>query len=173
MADNFGLRIGVEGEREFKQALADINQSFKLLGSEMTLVTSQFEKNDNSAQSLAARNEVLNKEIDTQRGKIETLRSALDNAATSFGESDKRTQNWQIQLNKAQAELNGMERELGQNEKSLGDMGDEEEKAAESADKLGEEVKDAGSEAEGAGGKFSALGGVLKGIGAAMGAAVT
>ena len=26
--DNFGLKIGVEGEREFKQALADINQSF-------------------------------------------------------------------------------------------------------------------------------------------------
>ena len=29
MADNFGLKIGVEGEREFKNALRDINQSFK------------------------------------------------------------------------------------------------------------------------------------------------
>ena len=29
MADNFGLKIGVEGERDFKKALADINQSFK------------------------------------------------------------------------------------------------------------------------------------------------
>lgn len=27
--DNFGLKIGVEGEKEFKNALADINQSFK------------------------------------------------------------------------------------------------------------------------------------------------
>jgi hypothetical protein len=53
MADNdFGLRIGINGERDFKRALADINQSFKLLGSEMTLVTSQFEMNDNSAKSL-------------------------------------------------------------------------------------------------------------------------
>ena len=40
MADNFGLKIGVEGEKEFKKALADINQSFKVLGSEMKLVTS-------------------------------------------------------------------------------------------------------------------------------------
>ena len=47
MADNFGLKIGIEGEREFKTALRDINQSFKVLGSEMTLVTSQFDKNDN------------------------------------------------------------------------------------------------------------------------------
>ena len=27
MADNFGLKIGLEGEKEFKKALADINQS--------------------------------------------------------------------------------------------------------------------------------------------------
>lgn len=33
MADNFGLKIGVEGEKGFKEALADINQLFKVLGS--------------------------------------------------------------------------------------------------------------------------------------------
>ena len=32
MADDFGLKIGVEGEREFKKALSDINQSFKCFG---------------------------------------------------------------------------------------------------------------------------------------------
>jgi hypothetical protein len=32
LADNFGLKIGVEGEKEFKNALRDINQSFKVLG---------------------------------------------------------------------------------------------------------------------------------------------
>ena len=32
MADNFGLKIGVEGEKEFKNALRDINQAFKVLG---------------------------------------------------------------------------------------------------------------------------------------------
>ena len=63
MADNFGLKIGVEGEKEFKKALADINQSFKVLGSEMKLVSSQFDKNDKSVQALSARNNVLNKEI--------------------------------------------------------------------------------------------------------------
>ena len=29
MADDFGLKIGLEGEKEFKKALADINQSFQ------------------------------------------------------------------------------------------------------------------------------------------------
>ena len=77
MAENFGLKIGLEGEKEFKSALADINNSFKVLGSEMKLVESQFDKNDNSVEALTARNEVLEKSIESQKSKIETLRSAL------------------------------------------------------------------------------------------------
>ena len=38
MADDFGLRIGIEGERDFKAALADINRFFKVPGSEMAVV---------------------------------------------------------------------------------------------------------------------------------------
>ena len=44
MADTFGLKIGLEGEKEFKKALSDISQSFKVLGSEMKLIQSQFSK---------------------------------------------------------------------------------------------------------------------------------
>jgi len=113
---DLSIRLGVDGERDFKNALRDINQSFKVLGSEMTLISSQFDKNDKSVAALTSRNTVLRKEIDAQKEKVETLKNALDNAATSFGDNDKRTQNWQIQLNKAQAELNGMERELGEND---------------------------------------------------------
>jgi phage-related minor tail protein len=64
--DSFGLKIGIEGEREFKNALKEINQSFKVLGSEMNLVTSQFDKQDKSIQAITARNNVLNKEIEAQ-----------------------------------------------------------------------------------------------------------
>ena len=156
MADNFGLKIGVEGEKEFKSALRDINQSFKVLGSEMKLVTSEFDKQDKSIAATAARNEVLNKAIDAQKDKISTLEAALRNASDSFGENDRRTQNWQIALNNANAELNNMEREL--------------EESAEEADDLGEELEDAGDSAEKSGGKFEKLGGILKGIGVAMGA---
>ncbi len=97
-ADNFGLRIGLEGETEFKKALADINASFKVLGSEMKLVASQFDKNDKSVEALTSKNAVLNKEIETQKQKIETLKAALDNAASSFGENDRRMPDRQIQL---------------------------------------------------------------------------
>ena len=149
MADSFGLKIGLEGEKEFKKALADINQSFKVLGSEMKLATSQFNKNDKSVEALAARNKVLRKEIDEQTTKIETLRKALQNAATSFGENDRRTQHWQIQLNNAEAALNDMNRELDENEKA---------------------IKEGGKAAEESGSKFEGFGKVLKTVGVALGA---
>ena len=84
MADNFGLKIGLEGEKEFKKAIADINQSFKVLGSEMKLVSSEFSKNDTSMQAVAARSEVLNKQIDAQKQKIEVLRQALRRFSAEF-----------------------------------------------------------------------------------------
>ena len=172
MADNFGLKIGVEGEKEFKNALRDINQSFKVLGSEMKLVESQFDKQDKSIESITARNQVLNKEIDAQKDKISTLERALANASTSFGENDKRTQAWAIQLNNAKAELNGMERELKQNEKSLNEVAEEFGDAEKEAEQFGEEVKKAANTADDAESNFSKLGGVLKGVGVALAAGV-
>jgi phage-related minor tail protein len=84
MADNFGLKIGLEGEKEFKSALRDINDSFKVLGSEMKLVESQFDKNDKAGEALTARNKVLEKSIEAQKEKLETLKGALNNAASSL-----------------------------------------------------------------------------------------
>ena len=140
VADNFGLKIGIEGEKEFKKALSEINQSFKVLGSEMKLVSSQFDANDKSIQALSARNTVLNKEIDAQRQKIETLRAALQNASESFGENDRRTQNWQIQLNNAEAALNGMERELSANERAMESLSQQETEAADATERLSQEI---------------------------------
>ena len=172
MSDSFGFKLGIEGEREFKNALRDINQSFKVLGSEMNLVTSQFDKQDKSVKAITARNEVLNKEIDAQKNKISTLESALKNAAESFGENDKRTKAWQIQLNNANADLNKMEKELDDNNKALDAASDGFDDAGKEADKFGDEVKDSAKVTDEAGGKFEKLGSVLKGVAAGIGVAM-
>ena len=156
LADSFGLRIGIEGEKDFKNALRDINQAFKVLGSEMQLVTAQFEKNDKSIQAVSSRNVVLNREIEQQRDKISTLKAALENAASSFGENDKRTQNWQIALNKAQAELIGMERELKSNNDLLAKAAKEQEAAGRASGGMGDGLKQAST-------GFKDLGALLKG----------
>lgn len=170
MADSsFGLKIGLEGEREFKRAITEINREMRVLGSEMKLAASAFAKNETSAASLTAKNQVLAKEIDAQRSKVETLRAALDNAASSFGESDSRTKNWQIQLNNAQATLNGLEAELEDNNDALKQFGsqadgagDDAKDAASSTGRLEDAVDDLGGELDDTTGKTRVFGDVLK-----------
>ncbi len=172
MADNFGFKIGVEGEKDFKNSLKDINQSFKVLGSEMNLVSSEFDKQDKSVQAVTARNSVFNKEIDAQKDKINTLEKALQNASTSFGENDKRTQSWAVQLNNAKADLIGMEKELQKNNDSLDGAGKEFNSTEKQASQFGDGIRKAAEKTDDAGGRFEKLGGVLKGIGASMGVAL-
>ena len=169
MADSdFGLKIGIEGEREFRAALKDINQQFKVLGSEMKLVESQFDKQDRGVSALTARNEVLTRQISEQKDKIELLRKALENSAESFGENDRRTQQWTVQLNHAEAELNNMERELKNNEKAIDGVGDEFQAAEKKADGFGDEVKEAANKSDDANVRFRKLGDTLKTIGRAL-----
>lgn len=165
MAENIGLKLGIDGEKDFKQALTDINKDFKVLGSEMKLVASQFDKNDNSIEALTARNEVLNKQIDAQKDKIKTLKSALENAANSFGENDKRTKEWQIKLNNAEAALNNMERELKDNTAQMN-------KTGTAADHMGDEIKQSGKQADDARSGFDNLKKALSTVGAALGATI-
>ena len=170
MADSsFGLKIGLEGEREFKRAITDINREMRVLGSEMKLVASQFDKNDSSAAALTSRNQVLGKEIEAQRAKVETLRSALENAASSFGENDSRTKNWRIQLNNAQATLNDLESELKDNNEALAKFGDEADGAGDDAKTAAKDtahlenaVDELGSQMDDTSGKTRIFGDVLK-----------
>ena len=66
------------------------------------------------------------------------LKSALDNASKSFGESDKRTQAWVTKLNYAEAELNNMEHELK-------DVNSQLEKSKTPLDKLNTELSEQGT----------------------------
>lgn len=170
MSDStFGLKIGVEGEREFKKALTEINREMRVLGSEMKLVASQFDKNETSAAALSAKNAQLAKEVEAHRNKVETLKAALENSAQSFGENDARTKNWQIQLNNATATLNTLEKELADNTKALDTLGDETgqtegefKDAAQGADRLTGEVDQLGNELDEGTQKTSLFGDVLK-----------
>lgn len=115
MATNIGLKIGVEGEAEFRKSINGINDSFKTLKSEMAMVTSAFDKNDQSQQKLTEANKVLNKQIDLQKQKLSEVSAVLEKSRDKYGENDAKTQSWQRTVNDATAELNKLERQLKDN----------------------------------------------------------
>lgn len=112
-------RFELDGEKEYKAAVSEINASLRVLNSEMKLISEQFKNNDKSVEALTASSDVLSRQILTQKEKIEALQAALKNSAERYGEADARTKRWQTSLNNAQAELVKMERELKANSDAM------------------------------------------------------
>lgn len=115
--------IKLDGEREYKAAVGEINNSLKTLDSELKLLKNTYAENKDDVEGLTKINEALNRQILTQKEQISALEDALKNAAQEYGESDARTQRWQQKLNKANSTLIDMERELRDNTNALKDAG--------------------------------------------------
>lgn len=151
---DIGPRIGIDGEKEFRSQINGIITEMKTLSSEMRLVTSEFEDNEQSTESLTRKNQVLEKQIDAQTRKLELLRKGLDESAKKFGEADTKTMKWQQAVNQAQTDLNKFERELSENNQKLSDL-------ENGLDSAGDSLVEIGNDAEGAAGGFSVMKGAM------------
>ena len=146
MGYDIGPKIGIEGEKVFRQNINQINTSMRTLGTEMKAVASQFDKNDESTEALAAKNQVLNKQIDLQTDKLSELKKGLASAAEKYGENDRVTQGWRQAVNKATADLNNMERNLKKNDNAIANFGKEMKGTARDTEKLEKAVDEANKE---------------------------
>ena len=148
MATDIGPKIGIDGEAEFRKQLSNINQQMKTLGSEMKAVTSAFDENDKSQESLAAQADVLTRQIETQEQKIAQLQKGLEASADKYGENDTKTLKWAQAVNNATADLNKLNGQLSKVQSEL-------DGTADASDDLADGMEDAGDAAENSGGKFS------------------
>ena len=120
MSVDIGPKIGIDGEKEFRDELRNINQQLRTLGSEMKAVTSAFDANAESQDRLSAQAQVLTNQIDAQEKKLQQLQKGLDASAEKYGKNDTRTLRWAQAVQDATAELNRMRTQLSQVESQLG-----------------------------------------------------
>lgn len=137
----------VTGEEKLKRAIAEINNGTKVLNSEMRKLTAEYDGNNDSVEFLTQKYDILERQMLTQKDKVEALKQAVADSAEAYGEADSRTQSWIIQLNNAEAALANTYGEMGRTQTAIENM-----------DKSFDEVSDStGSAAEG----VTSLGDVL------------
>ena len=136
------LRIELDGEKQYKQALSELNNGNKVLASEMKKLSAEYKGNEDSIKALTAKGDLLQRQLLQQKDKVQTLRDALANAAQQYGEADKRTQSWQIQLNNAEAAQYDLERAIEENNKEIKKQTDGFAEETQTVGKLGDQVKD-------------------------------
>jgi len=143
---NIGATITLDGEKEYRQAIDNVNTSQSVLRSELKAVSAEFYGNANSIDALNAKNSTLAKHQTEQEKKLQILRGALIDANKQYGESSDKAQEWQRQLNYAYSDLEKLNRELKTNEKYLDQAKASTNGTAKSIDAYGKEVKAAKKE---------------------------
>lgn len=118
--DQIKTTIAVEGEKEYKEACKGINTSLREIGSEMRLVSAEFEGNAKSTEALTAKQEVLKKQLSEQADKVKAAEDALRKMKEGgLDEANPAVQKMQTNLNNAKAEMVKTENQLNSVSKEL------------------------------------------------------
>ena len=156
-------RIALDGERDFKAQMAQVNGELRNLKSEMTLVDATFKGQANTTEALTAKHKVLQGSVEQQREKVRALTQAVEDATQAYGDNDKRTDGYRQSLSRALAELIDLNRELEDNERYLDEASKSADGCAESIDGYGKAVRDADSNKDPLGNLMAGFGN-LKGM---------
>lgn len=156
-------RIALDGERDFKAQMAQVNGELRNLKSEMALVDATFKGQANTTEALTAKHKVLQGSVEQQREKVRALTQAVEDATQAYGDNDKRTDGYRQSLNRAKAELADLNRELQDNERYLDEARKSADGCAESIDEYGKAVRDADSNKDPLGNLMAGFGN-LKGL---------
>lgn len=176
MAYDIGAQIGINGEKEFDQALKTINSQIKVLQSEMKASVTAMAGMDDAEASVTQQTNILGREIDVTQQKISvlstqydrakatlsTLNTELQEAVQKFGENSKEASkaqnayNRQAQsVNELGTKLNNAQADLNKLNNKLSELTTDSRKAADGVDDLGDSLDEAGNSAGGLGSKIS------------------
>lgn len=134
MAADIGPKIGIDGEKEFRESLRAMGQQLKTLGTEMKAVTSAFDVDNDSQKKLASQSDILSRQLEVQQQRLGEVQKALDYAKANYSENSSEVQRWQQALNNATADMN-------KTKAAIKDLGDESGKSGKKVSTFTEVLK--------------------------------
>lgn len=141
MAVSIGPKIGIDGEKQYRDELNKIIQQAKTLDAEMKAVTSSFDENTSAEKKQTEQSKILNQQLETQKQRVEALQKMVEQSANATGENSTATLKWKEALANAQTDLN---------------------KTEQAAAHLGDKVDDAGKSMDDGKQKALSFGDILK-----------
>lgn len=141
---NIRTRFVAEGEKEYRQALGNINGSLNILNAESKRLQEQFKGNEDSIEALTATNKNLNKIVDELTKKQELQQEQLKKLTEAYGENDARTMRMAKAVKDTEAALLKQKHALEESKDAVENFGQEESEAEENTQDLGDALNDIG-----------------------------
>lgn len=144
MSYNIGPKIGIDGEREFRDQIKKINDTYKALETETKAATAAFDANGDEQGRVKKTGELLEKQIEQQKKKYALLQDAVEKATQKFGEDAVETIRLRGAMFDTQAEISNLEKKQKDLADALEDSGDQMEQLGEDAESAGNKAADFG-----------------------------
>lgn len=164
-----GAHVVLDGEKEYKQALSELNAGNRTLATEMTKLKAEFKGQEGSIEALTAKGDLLQRQLQQQKDKVATLREAVKYAANEYGESSKATQKWMQDLNLAEAAEINLQHAIDENNQALQDAQSATDDAAEAQKDLAENAQQTSEKLEEETDKMSGMGDVVSDLTSKLG----
>lgn len=114
-----GPRVEVDGLKEYKQAISELNASNKTLSAELKLLQAQYKGNTESSEYLTKKGELLQRQLDQQKEKVEQLHKAMQESARVNGEANTQTQALATSYANAQRQVLELEEAIQENNDAM------------------------------------------------------
>lgn len=174
-AYDIGPRIGIEGEKEFKNSIKAIDSEIRALQNQLRTLSKEYDENDRSVEGVTKKQQALTQAIGATQDKIKLLTSqydkqyqelkrletALDSARQLHGENSKEALKAESALAKQATEVNNLESRLQTAKGQLATFSQELENTGNRATLAGDKIQSAGDKLEAVGGKLSSAGNTL------------
>lgn len=175
MAYDIGPKIGIEGEKEFKNSIKAVESQLKALGKELQTLSKEYDENNRSVEGAAKKQKTLQSAVDATKTKIQLLTSqyqkqeaelqrletALETARRENGEGSEEALKAEAAYARQATAVNNLGARLQTAKGELADFTGQLENAANRATIAGDKLQEAGDKLENLGGKVSSVGNVL------------
>ena len=149
-----GVKIEIDGETKYKQAIESLKSENRVLSSEMRHLSEQYKGNENSLEALQQKSRIYVEELAVQQQKVETVRQALENArvamvkvretkgvdSAEYALAERHVNSWRVSLNDAEREQTKLERALNETNKAIEEQGNVTDEDSKQMTKLGDAV---------------------------------
>ena len=123
MAVNIGPRIGIDGEKEYRQQINDLITVQKTFNAQLRELESSFDDSTSAMEKNRKKGELLEKQVRNQEKQVEELEKGLQASSEKYGENATQTLKWKQAVANAKTELNKMKKELNAIPKGLKAIG--------------------------------------------------
>lgn len=98
-------KIVIEGEKQYKAAMADINRQLRETKSALSAAAAEYANADSATRTTAQQTEALNQSLDQQRQRLALMEEQLEKVEEAYGKNSREAVELRTKINNARTEM--------------------------------------------------------------------